>query len=227
MYVIFIILLLLFLFCLNPLVVTFIFHRLSDDDYIEVFFETLSIIKLKYKVPIIDVVFNEKFLPGIRMSKKLTSKTKEIQESKSILNLRNLRDMYNRLKNNLILYRKPLRYLSEKTYFSSIVWHTSLGTGDAAYTAVLSGTLWGIKSNIVNYLIKNKKHGKIDISVVPDFSKPVFESDLNCIIKIQNANIIIGGIRILLILFYNTIFKKGGEGVERTSYSGVNENNNG
>lgn len=227
LYVILIIIMLLFLICLCPVKINFIFHRQSDDDYIEVNMEVLKVIKLKYKIPTLDIVFNEKLMPGIRAHKKLSSKTKEIKESKSILNIRNLVDMYDKFKINLQLYRKPLRYLSRKTRFTSIVWHTSIGTDDAAYTAVISGVLWGVKANIINYLIKNKKYGEIDIKVAPDFSKPIFESYLHCIIKIQIANIIIGGIRILLVLFYNTISKKGGESVERTSYSGVNENNNG
>lgn len=222
-----IILLLLLLLSLGSVYISIVFHRLSEDDYLSINVVILRIIKLKYKIPTLDLVFNEKLKPGIRLHKKISSKTKKISESKSILSIENLKDSYVKFKKNFETYNKPLRYIIRKLKITYISWHTSIGVDDAAYTAVLSGLLWGIKCNIVNYLLKGKKHDEVDIYVTPNFSKPVFETDLNCIIRLQIANIIIGGVRILYILFYNTLFKKGGEDVERTSYSGVNEDYDG
>lgn len=227
MYVILIIILLLFLLSLSYVHITFVFHRLSDDDYISVNITVFKIIKLKYEIPTLDIVFNNKLMPGIRMKKKLSSRAKDIQKSKNIFSISNLKKAYKKFKKIFDIYRESIEYLIHKIKITSITWHTSIGTGDAAYTAILTGVLWGIKGNIVNYIIKDKKYGEIDLDVAPNFSKPVFETYLHCIIKIQIANIIIGGIRILVLLFYNTIFKKGGEGVGRTSYSGSNENYNG
>jgi len=86
-----------------------------------------------------------------------------------------------------------------------------LGTGDAAHTALLCGSLISLLHIALFYLQNNYHLGKKEIGVTPVFEGEVFQLYFNCIIAIKLRYIIIAGIK-------KTAEKiKGGEKVVRAS----------
>ncbi len=213
-YAVAILITILILFSMTYLKINFIFHRLNEDDNIQINLSFLfDMIKLKYKIPYADIILSKKKAPAIKVGKA----EKGHKKLKGIVDLKGLTENYKK-------YRKAIVFLSSKAHVEYIKWHTELGAGDAAITAIAVGLLYGIKGNILSFLFKPEN---ADISVKPNYSKPIFEIDFNCIIKIKIANIIIAGIKLGKI-FLTYFFKRRSEiNNGRTSDSRADENYDG
>lgn len=85
--------------------------------------------------------------------------------------------------------RKFFNYIFKRLYIS-ILASFSIGTGDAALTANVCGSVQ-IASGIASSIYTNKRRS-FKVNVVPIFSAKQFTADINCIIKVSPANIIIG-----------------------------------
>lgn len=80
-------------------------------------------------------------------------------------------------------------------------WHSSLGTGLADETGVLTGLAWCFKSLITSCLQRYLNWGaKPEVSVRPNFQKPSFSTHFACMIRFRIGYAILAGIRILLNL---------------------------
>lgn len=204
-------------------------HRVNEDDFIGINLELLfGLIKLKFKIPYIDIVFNRFFKPGIKLKTRMDTKKKAgILKSKNIFGTGDFEDAYRKVKKIFSLYKNVFKYILSKTRIDSLRCHTEVGLDDAALTAIAAGIIWAIKSNLICIIAKKIVPENIVLDVDTNYSKIIFEIDLHCIIRIRIANIIIAGTKVLYLFCVNAIFKKGGEGNERTSYSRVNENYNG
>jgi Protein of unknown function (DUF2953). len=212
---------------LSYIKVSFMFHRISNDDNIKIKLELLKFIKLNFNIPYVDVFLGRDLKPGLKVRQSIKGKKKKLSQSKNVFSFETIKDYYEKARFYSSLFRNVLRYIISKTIFEDIRWKTRIGLDNAASTAVGVGALWAFKTNIINLLLHDKNVKITDITVTPDYSKPVFEVDLTCIIKIQMANIIIAGIRMIFILLHHNIIKKGGVSNERASYSRSNENYNG
>lgn len=69
-------------------------------------------------------------------------------------------------------------------------WKSALGCGDAMYTALANGTLWGVKGSITALLSSRSRIEKLDLFVRPEFSQKCFESRVYCIFKMRIVHII-------------------------------------
>lgn len=84
---------------------------------------------------------------------------------------------------------KFLKYILKRLYISVLA-SFSIGTGDAALTANVCGSVQ-IASGIASSIYTNKRRS-FKVNVVPIFSAKQLTADINCIIKVSPANIIIG-----------------------------------
>lgn len=229
MLVFLVVILFLFLFCLSSAKLILVFHRVYEDDYIGITVVLLSgLVRLKFKIPYLDIFISRRLKSGISIREEMDSKKGRTFWGKKIaLGGGNIKDLYCSINNAYKLYKGVGLYIISKTKIEYIKWHTEIGFNNAALTAIVSGIIYAIKGNIITYLSSFLNHDNIDINVKTSYNKEIFETDLNCIIRIKIANIIIAGIRIAYLLLVNGLFRKGGEHDERTSHSGLNENYNG
>ena len=189
--------------------INFIFHRINDDDHIQINVTILKIIKLKYKIPYIDLVFNGSLRPGIKMKSILASKKSKLSKKINIFNIDELKQMYMQFKKMKKMYNKVFSFLLSKVKYDSIKWYTKVGLSDAALTAIAVGSLWSFKSILLHSIYIRFEPGNIDINIIPNYNKLIFEIDLNCIIRLKIANIIIAGLKFVTVLFSNVLFKRG------------------
>lgn len=219
----------LILFSLSRVRIGIIINRVHEDDYIKINMSLLfGIIKFKYEIPYLDIVFNRKLRPGLKIKKRMGSKEKRGRtKTDTLFGAANLIETYKNIKETTALYGGVFHYIVSKIIIDSIKWHTEIGAGDANITAFAAGMIWFIKSSIMGFILNKKSVNNIDIDVIPNYSKGVFQVNFHCIIRIKIANIIIAGIRIGLILLKKVLFNKGSEGNERTPYTRVDENYNG
>ncbi|CEG28210.1 DUF2953 domain-containing protein [Bacillus sp. B-jedd] len=75
-------------------------------------------------------------------------------------------------------------------------WRTAAGTGDAAMTGMVAGSIWGIKAGIIKLLEEHTKFKAHPIvEVIPYFQFRVAATSLRCMITFRAGKAIAAGIR--------------------------------
>jgi len=116
-------------------------------------------------------------------------------------------------------YKDIIYYITDKSIIEKLSWRTKIGYEDPFILSIIYGSIWWIKS-IINSLVLSKLNiEKINIEVNPYYNVNLFNTRFNCIIKIRMVYIINVWIRLLKI-------NKGGGSNDRTSYRGIDEDNN-
>lgn len=92
---------------------------------------------------------------------------------------------------------KILSQFLKHLYIQEFKWYTTIGTGDAMYTALSSGSIWAIKGMIISALTCLSTAQTVMINVQPDFDGKRVYSDLSCIFKLRIAHIMLIAIRII------------------------------
>ncbi|MBH5318005.1 DUF2953 domain-containing protein [Paenibacillus sp. GSMTC-2017] len=96
-------------------------------------------------------------------------------------------------------------------------WNTTVGTGDAMWTAMATGTLWSVKTSIIG-LISQMVHvkGQPTMEVNPNFQQSTFATEWSCIAQIRFGYAILAGLQLLVRMkkwkggvkaWQNTLFK--------------------
>lgn len=78
-------------------------------------------------------------------------------------------------------------------------WSTNLSTGDAAWTAIATGTVWGLKTTLVGWLsFKVRMRNNPRLFVVPVFKdEPQFATELSCVARISCGYALYAGIMLM------------------------------
>lgn len=78
-------------------------------------------------------------------------------------------------------------------------WSTSIGTGDAMWTAMATGAVWSVKTGIIGVLSQmvQLKNGPI-MEVKPNFNQPAFTTEWSCIAQIRFGYAILAGLQLLV-----------------------------
>ncbi|SFM16656.1 DUF2953 domain-containing protein [Salibacterium qingdaonense] len=77
-------------------------------------------------------------------------------------------------------------------------WKTRFGTGDAAWTGLISGVAWSVKQTTGGLLSAVMKlNCSPEVSVSPEFQRRTFESEFVCMVTVRVGHAIITGIRVM------------------------------
>lgn len=78
-------------------------------------------------------------------------------------------------------------------------WVTSLGTGDAMWTAMATGAVWSIKTSILGLISQMVQlSSQPAMSVEPDYKHPSFTTEWSCIAQIRFGYAILAGLQLLV-----------------------------
>lgn len=205
-FLLYILLLLVIIICVSLLRVRFDveYHRREQNDNLMVKMSLLrGLINYKTEVPVIELE-QRFFAPVLKMVSELDKVPFAPEEDKQLkvgmpITFRSLRSLPAMLKAG---WQRFEQYNSALHYFFRFVrclrfhWRTEVGLDDAAYTGIVVGIIWGVKS----FLYKNfrSKIGFMSerpaIEVVPDFFHKRLALDFNCIFDIRIGHIIIAGL---------------------------------
>ncbi|MEE0944338.1 MAG: DUF2953 domain-containing protein [Clostridia bacterium] len=115
-------------------------------------------------------------------------------------------DLYNLISEDA---RVIISYIVHNAFcFENLRFYLHYGTGDAASTGILYGVINGIVYGLLGLITNSSKTKKSEITINPDFTAAVFETNGECIAKIRNVHIIV--IAVKLLKLYLKI-KKGKE----------------
>jgi len=95
-------------------------------------------------------------------------------------------------------HEENIHYLEKKVIIEKFEWETTVGIDDAAITAVASGALWAIKSNIIAVLLNRYEFKELHINVKPCYDNECIFTTINCIIMFKTGHIINAAMPIFL-----------------------------
>lgn len=201
----------------------FKYFRIQEDDTVSLEFLFWGFINYKIEVP---VLILQKKLSGFTLKTRTELETggDYSQELMGKSVERNLNSLIQKIQ-EILLYKEEfgyfLRYLNVKRF----AWNITIGTPDAAVTAILTGVAWSIMGNVTSQFYQKIAPGwhRPELQISPNFKKEVFSTSLDCIFKIRVGNIMVTGIKILK----KKVTRLGGNEDGRTSYRRFDENRNG
>jgi hypothetical protein len=147
---------------------TLILHRINEDDHIQINIEILKFIKLKFKIPYIDIFLGKGLKPGLKIREELDTKNdREITGNKVVLGFQELKRQFRKFRIMASIYKSVFNYIVSKIKLDYIRFHTRIGLGDAAYTAVAVGAVYAVISYIFGHVSWSVKTSSYDIKAVP------------------------------------------------------------
>lgn len=78
-------------------------------------------------------------------------------------------------------------------------WNTSVGTGDAMWTAMSTGVVWSVKTSIIgliSQMVKLKTQPKMNVQ--PIYQRTAFTTEWSCIAQIRFGYAILAGLQLLV-----------------------------
>lgn len=123
-------------------------------------------------------------------------------------------------------FEPMVEFLLDHMEVRSFSWQTTVGVGDAALTAMLSGGLWGIKGSLLGVMQSrsNVRDRDVIIAVFPSFKQRKFQTFLQCIFSLKVVHIIYAQ---FIMLREKRRHRKGVTSNGQSSDSGANENSHG
>ncbi len=107
-------------------------------------------------------------------------------------------DKFRILLHNCFKFNQWFRRLLTRFHCTELNWKTSAGIGDAAETAVVVGTLWGLKTSLLGYIFRMiRLEAKPELQVMPVFNQNVFITEGVCRLHIRLWHLVSAGIQLL------------------------------
>lgn len=178
--------------------INIIFNRAKYNDNIEiVLYIILNLIQIRFKIPYVDLILNKETKKDDKnYTRYITKIKKDYKENKKY-------------------YQNIINYILQIIKIDNLFWITNIGIEDAANTAMIAGYLNILQNIIVSFISKKIYLRKKNIGVMPIYSKIVFQTYFNCIIKIKIANIIITIVKFIFsylmrkyVIYSNMYFNK-------------------
>lgn len=100
--------------------------------------------------------------------------------------------------NSLKQYKDHIDYMKSKIKLSKLSISTTIGTGDAAATAFVTGFLMTALSMTFAYIGNKSPLESQKCTVIPYFNGTIFDLKVDCIINFKIGHIIVTGIKMIL-----------------------------
>jgi hypothetical protein len=193
-------------FYLMPIKIKFKVSRVNADDIIIVRVKTLyGVVNIKFEVPLLDIVFVNNKL-GLKYKATVESnKTNKLWKKVSkVFTAHDFKNIKRYFHHDPVFFQKMLDYWSNQLIINDFSFILKYGTNDAAFTALLYGTIWTILGPVLAILYNNLRFNTKDIIITPYFDKVDINVEFSCIIKFKFGDIINTGI----MLFRRRIQRK-------------------
>jgi len=183
--------------------VKFSLKRIHKDDRFSVdVYLFRRLFHYQYEISLVE--FRNVF-EGVELKSKSTKTVdKSESEAESLVTPKDIRDYLRNAKELVTHFVGLSRWISQSmTYFhcTQLKWKTSIGVGEAPETAMLTGLVWGVNSNIVSLFINKIKMDVIpQLEVHPLYNKKEFYIEAECILKIRIAHAIYIAIHFMIRL---------------------------
>lgn len=208
--VLFIFLPLFILLFFAPIKIKTSYWRVDKKDKFIINFNFMwGLIKFNFSEP--DMVLKNRILaPIFKIKGNMgnVDREKTIKESKTFkFKITELIKVNQQVNKMVLSNDQAIRYLLGSIKVSDFIWTTNYGLTNPAYTGMVYGLFWSIKSIIFNFLQGKVKEvvNKPKFDIKPNFFKQEFSTHISCIFTLNLGHIIIAGLKILV----GSIYKRG------------------
>jgi hypothetical protein len=170
------------------------FQHAQDNDQFTIDVRILRIFHYRFVVPLIEISKKE---AGVVTEQKTTTGKDEkttftVNDARD--RLAKVRQLLNKIVHLHTIMKKFLQHVSVLQF----QWHTQIGVGDAAKTAVLVGVGWSVKYYVVAMISKYMNVCITpSISIVPFFQGAVSRTSFTCMIQFRIGYAILAGLKVV------------------------------
>ena len=174
-----------------------------------------GLVRLKLSVPILNFKgFHEGIVLGTKVDKVNANEETDMKEQITPQRAKDIYDHMKLLLRNVDDFSAWLSSSLARVKCEELRWHTAVGTGDAASTAVVSGLLWGVKSSCIAFLSQRICLVTApQLNIRPEYNAAGFSTELVLILRIRHVEIV----RSAWMLLLRIMRVKGGLKVWRSS----------
>ncbi|PYE51678.1 DUF2953 domain-containing protein [Paenibacillus barcinonensis] len=178
-----------------------VFRKHKSDDYANINIRLLyGIVRFNYEIP--SIVFRnmkEGFL--LKTEQSMNHSRGEVLGSQQV----NKRKVKNWAKDVKVMLRATealklwVKQTLQRVHITRLLWSTTIGTGDAAYTAMLTGMLWSVKSMMIGFLTYQMRFRTAPVLEVNPFwaDEPEFRTELELKLRMRMLAILTAGMRLM------------------------------
>jgi len=198
-WIIAILLVLVFIVMVTKITVYIDLRHAKDNDYYRVtFMAWFKLIRYTYEIPVVKfqkesntLLVEEKSRAGENTNK---DKWKDYSVEDGLNFLEDGKQFLEHVVGFHIIFQKFLNRVAVK----NLKWHTRVGLGDAALSAILVGVVWSAKSGVVHLLDRYMRlKNPPTMTVVPVFQQMWSETIFQCIISFRLGQAILVGLRLV------------------------------
>ncbi|WP_461202164.1 DUF2953 domain-containing protein [Anoxybacillus sp. TBDG-1] len=174
--------------------ITIQFRHAQDNDQLTVDIRLLRFLRYRFTVPLIEISKKE---AGVVTEQK-TNTGKDEKTTFTVSDARKRFSQVQHLLNKIVHLHTIVKKFLQKVSILQFQWHTQIGVGDAAKTAMLVGVGWSLKYYIVAMISKYMNVCSApSISIVPFFQGAVSCMSFTCMIRFRIGYAILAGLKVV------------------------------
>ncbi len=186
--------------CASPIVISGHVRRLGNNDDAELTVRALfGLIRYRYQIPI--VIFkgtSVELKEEVAMSGAGVNTWKQYQED---IDANQVMSAIERMKQLLHLTRNLTGWARRTMSRVSVLewhWTTTVGTGDAMWTALATGAAWSVQSSLLGLISQLMKlRAEPSMQVQAAYQGVLFRSELKCMLQIRLGTALLAGIKLI------------------------------
>jgi hypothetical protein len=177
------------------------FSREAEDDFFRIHVRALfGVFRYEFLLPVIAI---DGMNRGISLQKKTkTNMNNSSSEQHIKVDRKDIVQRYEKARKlitHVFGFHRWLVNTLERTHCSEIRWITNIGLDDAAETAITTGIVWGLKTSVLSFVLNHiKLEDQPQLSVVPHFNIPQFNTFFRCIIMVRLGYAMLAGLHLLV-----------------------------
>jgi hypothetical protein len=189
-----ILLVLLIILFWTKLTVQLDYYHGNDNDHLKLTFKIwFGLIKYKKEIPVIKVDENS---PTVVLKEETKQGMKENQIGKQ--DVVNSFDSAKWLLKNVVNLHQIVRDFLKKVSVKQLEWHTNIGVGDAADTAVLTGGIWAAKGSMIGIISHYFRLTEMPkMTVTPYFNYKISQTSFTCMFQFRIGQAMIAGLKLM------------------------------
>ncbi|OZT12338.1 hypothetical protein CHN50_12640 [Priestia aryabhattai] len=198
-WVIAILLVLVFIVMVTKITVYIDLRHAKDNDYYRVtFMAWFKLIRYTYEIPVVKVQKDSKTLLVEEKSGAGENTNKDKWKDYSVEDGLNLLEDAKQFLEHVVGFHTIFQKFLNRVAVKNLKWHTRVGLGDAALSAILVGVVWSAKSGVVHLLDRYMRlKNPPTMTVVPVFQQMWSETIFQCIISFRLGQAILVGLRLV------------------------------
>ncbi|RAL22679.1 DUF2953 domain-containing protein [Thermoflavimicrobium daqui] len=168
-----------------------LYQRTKENDQGRVEVRALfGLIRFQLKLPKLDFKGLDQ---GIHMKSKANIITKTRMEDKiGPKSIQFFKEKYQELLDHFTDFIEVTNWFLSKVTCEKWIWHTKVGTGDAAEAGILTGMIWGVKSTLVGFISHYIQWQTYPLlNVQPAFHQAMFDIYFHSIIRFRIGHAIL------------------------------------